>query len=110
MNNNNPNQRQQGDVLFLRVGPLPEGVQLVCTNKITVAHGESGNSHVIESDDAELYQDGERLLLKLDAPVEVRHVGTHPEHASVTLDAGVWEVGQVVEKDWLSGMVNPIKD
>jgi hypothetical protein len=108
--NNNPRQRQQGDVLFLRVSKLPESAKLVCENKITVAHGESGNSHVIESTDAELYQEGERLLLKLTASVEVHHVGTHPEHDKITLDAGVWEVGQVVEKDWLSGMVNPVRD
>jgi len=55
---------QQGDVIGNKLTALPVGeAKVISKHKCVVAHGESGHSHVIEDDEAELIQIGEKMIL-----------------------------------------------
>jgi hypothetical protein len=98
---------QQGDVLCRKLEKLPDGEQKVVARKrLVVAHGESGHSHVIEDDEAQLIQIGERMLLKLARSATIKH----EEHRPITLSPGIWEVGRVREFDWFSKMERQVID
>lgn len=106
MNKNNA-MKQHGDVLLIKLNELPDGEQkIISKNKCLVMHGEFGHSHVIEDDEAELIQIGEKMLLKLGRAATIKH----EEHLPITLEPGIWQIGQVVEKDWFSDMINPVRD
>lgn len=80
---------------------MPDGVQTVLAKgHCVLAHGEHGHSHVIEDDDAELIQIGERMLLTLTKPATVKHA----EHRPIQLSPGIWEIGRVKEYDWFQHM------
>ena len=49
---------------------------------------------------------GGRMLLVLQSQATL----THEEHAHQTLAPGIWEIGQVREKDWFTEMVRPVVD
>ena len=98
---------QQGDVLLRRLQHMPEGdVKSVERGHLVLAHGESGHSHVIEDDEAELIQIGERMLLKLTKSATV----VHEEHKPIQLAPGVWEVGRVKEYDYFQHMARQVID
>jgi hypothetical protein len=98
---------QQGDCLFVKLECLPCGKPEVKERKrIVVAHGESGHSHIIDSDDAELIQIGERMLLKLGSQATL----VHEEHAAITLEPGIWEIGRVQEYDYFAKMARDVRD
>lgn len=98
---------QQGDVLLRKLDAMPDGEQKSLGKlRCVLAHGESGHSHVVESDDAELVQIGERMLLKLDKAATV----THEEHGPITLSPGIWEIGRVREYDYFQQMERQVMD
>lgn len=97
---------QQGDVLLRKIDSLPSGEQKITRKRLVLAHGESGHSHVIEDDEAELIQIGERMLLKLGRVATVKH----EEHGPITLSPGIWEIGRVKEYDWFSKMERQVID
>lgn len=98
---------QQGDVILRKLESMPQGeVKKITRKKLILAHGESGHSHVIEDNDAELIQIGERMLLRLERSATV----THEEHKPITLSPGIWEVGRVREYDWFSKMERQVMD
>jgi hypothetical protein len=98
---------QQGDVLLRKLASMPDGLsQSVAKLRCVLAHGESGHSHVVESNDAELIQIGERMLLKLDKAATVKH----EEHGPIRLAPGIWEIGRVREFDWFSKMERQVID
>jgi hypothetical protein len=98
---------QQGDVLLRKLGAMPSGEPSKITRKrLVLAHGESGHSHIIEDEDAELIQMGERILLKLDRAATV----VHEEHRPIRLSPGIWEIGRVREYDWFSKMERQVID
>lgn len=97
---------QQGDVLLRKIDAMPKGEQKITRKRLVLAHGESGHSHVIEDDEAELIQIGERMLLRLTKPATV----VHEEHKAIRLSPGIWEVGRVVEFDWFSKMTRQVID
>ena len=98
---------QQGDVCLRKLDKMPDGEQKVISKRrLVVAHGESGHSHVIEDDEAELIQIGERMLLRLQKQATI----VHEEHKPITLSPGVWEVGRVKEYDWFSKMERQVMD
>lgn len=105
----NKDQLQQGDVLLRRVTEIPSTFKRVKATKrgYVLAEGETtGHAHTIEeSEDIELYQEGERLLAQVLKSVTV----THEEHGPITLDAGIWEIGRVVEEDEF-GEMQQVKD
>lgn len=101
------NTAQQGDVVLKKLSAMPVGEQkIISTKRMVVAHGESGHSHVIEDDEAELIQIGERMLLKLAKEATI----THEEHKKITLSPGIWEVGRVQEFDYFSMMQRQVVD
>jgi hypothetical protein len=101
------NTFQQGDVLGRKLKALPIGKQTVIGKfRIVVAHGESGHSHVIEDDEAELIRVGEKILLKLTKQATLKH----EEHGPITLSPGIWEVGRVQEYDWFLQMQRQVVD
>lgn len=100
-------QAQQGDVLITKLDCLPIGARKVISQKKCIlAHGESGHSHVIEDDEAELIQIGEKMLLTLGKKATL----VHEEHKPITLEPGIWEIGQVNEYDYFSKMVRKVVD
>lgn len=98
---------QQGDVLLRKLKSMPKGdQQLVSKQRLVLAHGESGHSHVVEDDDAELIQIGERMLLNLTKAATV----THEEHHPIRLAPGIWEIGRVREWDYFAMMSRQVMD
>jgi hypothetical protein len=98
---------QQGDVKGRRVTTMPVGEPVIIQRRrIVVAHGESGHSHVVEDDDAELIRIGERLLLSIPNGGTV----VHEEHKPIKLAPGIWEVGQVREYDYFQQMSRTVRD
>ena len=98
---------QQGDVLLRRLSRMPAGqAKTIAKGRCVLAHGESGHSHVLDQEDAELIEIGERMLLS------IKNEGTvvHDEHKAQTLSPGIWEIGRVREKDWFQDMVRNVRD
>lgn len=100
--------RQQGDVLLKAISGLPEGCKEVKrqNGRIIVMHGESGHTHVIADVDAMFYEKDGKYYLANTKPVKL----DHEEHHTQIIEPGVWEIGQVREKDWLTGLVAPVVD
>lgn len=102
---------QQGDVTFRRIGDVPDApltkhCKTVSKGRCVVAEGEGHHVHVIDAPvtDAELIREGERMLLLLHKPAVVRHEivnqpGSQADHKPRTLEAGLWEIGNVREID-----------
>lgn len=101
------NTAQQGDICLRKLASMPDGEQKsVGKKRLILAHGESGHSHVLEDEDAELIQIGERMLLKLAKSATVKH----QEHGPIRLAPGIWEVGRVKEFDWISKLERQVLD
>jgi hypothetical protein len=98
---------QQGDVTLRKIEALPKGAAKIGADRVTLAEGEvTGHAHRIEQAGAELFDLNNRMFLKLASPATL----LHEEHGPITLDAGVWEVGQVQEWDYLSQMARKVVD
>lgn len=103
------NQLQQGDVLLRRIKELPDKVAEVHRKNgaFVLAEGEAtGHAHRIFDVDAMFFEKDGKFYLKNDRPVTVKH----EEHKAILIEPGIWEVGQIQEKDWLSGMVRKVVD
>lgn len=104
------NVGQQGDVTFKRVDNLPKPSMPAKRDPrgIVLAEGEAtGHCHVIEeTEDAVLYQEGERMLLQLEKQAVVKHA----EHKPVTLTPGIWEIGRVREYDYIQELERRVQD
>lgn len=106
-------QLQQGDVLLLRVSQLPANCRPTKKDSrgIVLAEGEfTGHFHGIQAGRGLALMEaptGERFLVNDTAePVAV----THQEHKPVTIAPGVYQIGQVREKDWFQDMVRTVRD
>ena len=108
MKNKNAKQTaQQGDVILRKLALMPIGEQKVISKlRCVLAHGEFGHSHIIEDDEAELIQIGERMLLTLEKAATIKH----EEHKPIRLSPGIWEIGRVNEFDYLSKMKRKVID
>jgi hypothetical protein len=95
---------QQGDVLLQRVTVDLTNAKKQAKGRVTVRHGESGHSHVIEN--ATMLLLGDELCLQLEKDATL----LHEEHKPIELEAGIWEVGQVQEYDWLEKLQRPVID
>ena len=88
-------------MILRKLDRLPDGKsKSIARRRLVLAHGESGHSHVVEDDEAELIQIGERILLVLEKAATVKH----EEHNPITLSPGIWEVGRVREYDYFAQM------
>lgn len=98
---------QQGDVCLRKLKSMPDGERkTISKGRCILAHGESGHSHVVDQDDAELIAIGERMLLTITKTADV----VHEEHKAHRLSPGVWEIGRVQEYDYYSKMARPVQD
>jgi len=80
----------QGDVLFRRVGALPEDVtrQAREGRAIVVAHSETGHHHVVETERVELYLGKDPLVsyLRLEGEfADVEHLRAFDTHETLRL-------------------------
>lgn len=102
-------QLQQGDVLFQKVNTdLSEAKEVKRKNgHIVVMEGEAtGHAHRIADVEAMFFEKDGKFYLQATQEVTIKH----EEHKPVTIPQGIWEIGRVREKDWLSGMVAPVID
>ena len=102
-------QLQQGDVLLREaIIDLTSAKEVKRKNgAIVLAEGEAtGHAHRIMDVDALFFEKDGKFYLKNEKTVTVQH----EEHKPITIEPGIWEVGQVREKDWLSGMVSKVVD
>lgn len=99
---------QQGDVLLTKT-TLPESATKVDAKArgVVVQEGEAtGHAHVMDPRTTTEYEIGGIRLLVVDEPTEL----VHEEHDTLTIEPGVYEIGGVVEKDWLADAVRPVVD
>ncbi len=102
-------QKQQGDVLFLRVKGLPKGATPInaVNNKYVLVEGETtGHAHCVCSEDVQLHESNGVLYMSVEAPSTV----THEEHGDVVIEEGVWEVGRVAEVDPFQREIRSVSD
>lgn len=102
-------------MILRRIDASPAGkIKVVAKRKLVLAHGESGHSHIIEDDDAELIQIGEQMLVRLGKAVTVKHEEHNAPNSlmpePVILAPGIWEVGRVREYDYFAKMVRKVVD
>ena len=102
---------QQGDVLFKRVNSIPEGVTPTKSN--VLASGEhTGHHHEINvmdvaANDVEIFDTKDGLkFVKNSKTITIQH----PEHKSVTLEPGIWQIGGVREYDYFEEMARRVAD
>ena len=103
-------QQQHGDVLLLKVAAIPVGAKprKPANGRCVLAEGEAtGHAHVMDCGTAEMFEaeDG-TLYLSVKEPTEL----THEEHATQTVEPGVYEIGRVVEVDPFEGEVRTVAD
>ena len=108
----NPGQFQQGDVWLQRVESIPADAEPV--NSVVLAEGEGHHLHrFVVAEDVEMFvKDGVRFA-RLNRESVIEHVtpdGRHGEHHRITVPAGDYQFGQVVEFDYLAEMARPVID
>lgn len=78
---------RQGDVLIIPSNTAATGTKLP---HLTLAEGEvTGHRHRISNGEAELFERGGILYLKVLSPTAIL---THEEHAQITIPQGNWEI------------------
>ncbi len=78
----------QGDVLFLRVDELPEGIKLVEeTNRAIVAHSETGHHHVAVAPQVRFFTTVDPLVsyIESDDDIDVVHERNFDTHRTLRL-------------------------
>jgi hypothetical protein len=90
-NMKNELQYRQGDVGFIPI-PQTDLTQAVRRESLVIAEGEvTGHKHqVLDVEGAELYDLGERMVLRVTAETGISIV--HEEHAPVQVPAGDYEI------------------
>jgi len=102
----NNNQKQQGDVWLERVESIPSGAKAIKRDGI-LAYGEvTGHKHQLEDTNIKIHELDGKFYIQVEKEV----VLNHEEHKPITIEPGIWEFGQVREKDWLNGMVRKVVD
>lgn len=93
------NVAAQGDVMFIRVDVLPEGLIPVKAENgyIIVTHSETSHHHVIaDRPGVEMFQDAMDLfrswLVIKDIPAEIEHLRSFDTHETIRFEPGIYEV------------------
>lgn len=83
---------RQGDILLVKTDDNVSGAEVLRENgRLILAHGEAtGHTHSISCQNARLYLNGSRMLLKVNgsSPIQL----THEEHASISVPGGLYHV------------------
>jgi hypothetical protein len=107
-----PNQYQQGDVWIERIPEIPADAEQV--ESATLAEGEGHHLHRFAvAADVELYVKDDMLFARVKRETAVEHVtldGRPGEHDPITLSAGDFQFGRVMEYDYLSKMSRKVVD
>jgi hypothetical protein len=88
----------QGDVLAMRVEKIPTGAkQAPKTDRIVVAHSETGHDHYLAAAGVEKFDhptDPLICYLRIEGPdgAVLTHARAHDTHAPLRLPPGVWEI------------------
>jgi hypothetical protein len=105
-------QYQQGDVILRRVHAIPDDAERV--NGATLAEGEGHHIHRFAvASDVELYVKGGMRFARVKNDTAIEHVtqdGRPGEHNPITLPAGDYQFGQVIEYDYLDEMARTVVD
>lgn len=109
------NKFQQGDICMESVTAIPATAQLVpvVNGRYVIAHGESGNTHVLDATEGmELFQDGETLYLRRTTLTgTLVHEGPSRHHLPMVLpEAPLIRFRKVREFDHLQQLVGPVRD
>ena len=112
-NKSTVHQLQQGDVLLLSIPALPTACKPTKKDArgIVLAEGEAtGHYHGIDNERGVALMEGpagERFLVNdTGDAITIKH----QEHKPVSVPPGIWQIGQVREKDWFADMVRPVID
>lgn len=102
---------QQGDVC-LEVSPIPGGAsKRTGANSAVLAEGEAtGHAHRVQpigKATVETYEFGQRLFLRIMAG-DCRVI--HEEHGPITVPAGDYEIGRVLEYDYDAEEARQVQD
>lgn len=104
--------KQQGDVTLELIQSMPSGVKIINAKSrgFVLMEGKvTGHAHCIAETDpsiCELYEKDGVLFVKASKIVTI----THEEHNPMTLEPGIWKIGQVKEFDYLQNMVRSVID
>ena len=91
----------QGEILFLRVDKIPEGLEEATSEngKLIVGHSETGHCHVIDiakHKNATLLIDKTNALIAYlrvnDCPAELVHLRQHDTHESISFPPGCYQI------------------
>ena len=98
-------QYRQGDVFVQKVAEMPKGGTKVKRDngRVVLAYGEvTGHAHAIASKAATLYAlpDTQDRWLEVEEAVTLRH----EEHASITLEPGLYRVRQ--QREYVAPAIN----
>lgn len=98
----------QGDVMFIRVDSLPDGLAEQAPNEkseLVVTHSETGHSHVMlldrEEEPAVQMFNGDNPLiswLKVNRPTSLDHKRDHHQHESIMFQPGMYEIRRQQEQ------------
>ena len=100
------NQGAQGDVLFIRINDLPQGLvretgngdnngKIVGNDTYIVAHSETGHHHVMEQENVEFYSaanDEFALYAVVSEPTVLFHERSFDTHESLRVDPGTYKI------------------
>lgn len=105
----------QGDVIFRRIGTLPDGVKetTLAGGTAVIAHSETGHDHAIHNGEARLFQKLEAdpmvCYLAIDGDhADVVHHRSFDTHETLRLLKGNWEVRR--QREWTPEGMRRVED
>ena len=103
-------RHQQGDLKLTPVSIVPEGAKRLSSRagRYVLAEGEAtGHAHTIEEcPEVEMYERDGTLFLRTAGPATIEH----QEHAAQIVEPGIYEVGRVLEYDYLKEQARMVLD
>jgi hypothetical protein len=99
---------QQGDVIIEGINIVPRKAKKKNRNgDVVVMEGEvTGHAHRIKNKAVQMYEDAGVMFIE--SPEEF--VITHEEHNPITIDPGIYKIGQVREWDHLEEIERRVVD
>jgi hypothetical protein len=102
---------RHGEIVIKSIKKLPEGKTTKVKTYI-VGHSETGHHHVLESPTAyKVMRDKfQKVWLELEAEAKLIHQKTHDVHETLTIPAGIYEVGQKSEYNPFTKQIEAVRD
>jgi hypothetical protein len=110
MKENNMNYRH-GEIVLKKVTKVGEGKTSTVKSYI-VGHSETGHHHVLESTKPYTVTKDKlgKLWLQLEAEAKLVHQKSHDVHNTLTIPAGIYEVGQKTEYNPFTRSIEAVRD